>query len=232
MSSVKELEKLEKKQEKIVELKKAYTKRAEEKGDVKSIEKAKKEEAAAIAVLERIQEDIKRVEIGEKILGYVQLNQPAKITEIAKAVNLAPETIEKHIEALGMVKDANGKVYSDRNSMAAMRLEEWKKKREVVVKRWAEIAEKNPGLTQEELKEIYIRHYPEGAIDIERYLEERDRLKDISSTAKIIRYEKRYKGDNCLLCILLCIGILPGVLYYLLARDTIPIYEENKEQNV
>jgi len=110
--------------------------------------------------------------------------------------------------------------------------EDWKNKRGVVIKKWSEIAEKNPGLTQEELKEIYIRHYPEDE-DIERYLGERNRLKDISQpTTKIIRYEKRYTGDNYLLCILLCIGIIPGVLYYLLARDTIPIYEEPPEQNV
>jgi len=166
------------------------------------------------------------------IPGIVQSKRPAKITEIAKAINIAPETIEKHIEALGMVKDANGKVYSDRNSMSAMRLEEWKKKREVVIKKWSEIAEKNPGLTQEELKEIYIRHYPDDE-DIGRYLEEREegaKTKVISpSTAKIIRYEKRYNGSNCVLCILLCIGVIPGLLYYLLARETIPIYEGDEE---
>ena len=219
MANVKELEKLEKKQEKTVRLKKAYTEKAKEKGDLKSIEKAQAEEDKAVAVLEKIRENKQRAEaelkeekiilkIQERIRDYVQYNRPAKITEIAKTLNLAPEIIEKHIKALGMVKDANGRVYRDRNSMSTRRLEEWKKKREVVIKKWSEIAEKNPGLTQEELKETYIRHYPDDE-DIGRYLEEREegaKTKVISqSTAKIIRYEKRYNGSNCVLCILLCL---------------------------
>ena len=232
MTDVKELEKLEKKQEKKVRLKKAYTKKAKEKGNLKGIEKAKAKETEAIAVLEQIREDKSLAETEKHIRSYVEHMQPVEIDEIAKALTLAPETIEKHIEALGMVKDANGGVYSDRNSMSAMRLEEWKKKREVVIKKWSEIAEKNPGLTQEELKEIYIRHYPDDE-DIGRYLEEREegaKTKVISqSTAKIIRYEKRYNGSNCVLCILLCLGIVPGLLYYLLARETIPIYEGDEE---
>lgn len=243
MSEVSEIEKAEKIQEKIVKKKKAYTEKAKEKGDSKNIEKAQAEEDKAVAVLEKIRENKQRAEaelkeekiilrIQERIRNYVQSKRAAKITEIAKAINIAPETIEKHIEALGMVKDANGKVYSDRNSMSAIRLEEWKKKREVVIKKWSEIAEKNPGLTQEELKEIYIRHYPDDE-DIGRYLKERaegTKTKVISPpTAKIIRYEKKFNGSTCVLCILLCIGIIPGLLYYLFARETIPIYEGDEE---
>lgn len=231
MMNIKDLERLEKKQEKIVEKKKELTEKAIEEGDLQGIEKAQAEEDKEIAVLERIREDKRRAETEKHLRNYVEHMQPVEIEEIAKALNIAPETIEKHIEALGMVKDEGGKIFSDRSTMVFIKSAVWKKKREVATKRWNEIAYINPGLTQQELKETYIKHYPEDG-DIERYLEERDRLKDISSTAKIIRYEKRYKGDNCLLCILLCIGILPGVLYYLLARDTIPIYEENKEQNV
>ena len=178
MTTAKELEKLEKKQEKVVELKKAYTEKAKEKGDFKSIEKAQAEEDTAITILEKIREDKSCAETEKHLRNYVEHMVPLEIDEIAKALNLAPETIEKHIEALGMVKDANGKVYRDRNSMSTRRLEEWKKKREVVIKKWSEIAEKNQGLTQEELKEIYIRHYPEGDEDIERYLKERKKERD------------------------------------------------------
>ena len=207
MINIKDLERLEKKQEKIVEKKKAYTKRAEEKGDEKSIEKAKKEEAEAIAVLEKIREN-------EKIVRYVKLNQPAEIAEIAKALNLPPEAIEKRIEELGLVKDGEGKIFSDRARMAGIKveqevkqrkikLEEGKKKRPVVIKQWSEIAEKNPGLTEEELKEIYIRHFPEDTA-IEIYLEEREREK-----AEIEERESPYlKGIHDILLVFLIIGLI------------------------
>ena len=110
---------------------------------------------------------------------------------------------------------------------------EWEKKRNGVLRRWSEIGEKNPVLTLEELREVYIMHYPEDDKELERYLEEREegaKTKDGSQhTGKIIRYEKKYNGNACVLCLLLCIGIIPGLLYYLLARETIPIYEgDNK----
>lgn len=114
---------------------------------------------------------------------------------------------------------------------AAERLE-WGKKKQDIIKKLTEIAEKNPGLiqglTKEELKETYIRHYPEDSGHIGRYLEERH----AGHAGQIIRYENRYNGSNWVLCILLCIGILPGLLYYLLVRETIPIYEDDKEKDV
>ena len=66
MTDVKELEKLEKIQEKIVKKKKAHTEKAKEKGDLKSIEKAQTEENEAIAVLEKIREDKRRAEAGSE----------------------------------------------------------------------------------------------------------------------------------------------------------------------
>lgn len=156
MTGVKELEKLEKIQEKKVKKKKAHTERAKEKGDSRGIEKAQAEEDKAIAVLERIRGDKRRAEVEDKIFGYVKLNQPAELEEIAKALNLSPETIEEHIEMSGMVKDEEGKIFSDEGMMSSIKdkikSEELVKRRKDVIKKWSEIAEKNPGLTQEELK--------------------------------------------------------------------------------
>jgi len=104
---------------------------------------------------------------------------------------------------LGCVKNKEGKIFG---SMSALKLEEWKKKREVVIKRWSEIAEKNPGLTQEELKEIYIRHYLEGDEDIERYLKERKKERD---NVEIEKKESPYiKGIHDILLIFLIIFVV------------------------
>ena len=79
MSEISEIEKAEKIQEKIVKKKKAYTERAKEKGDSKNIEKAKEEEAEAIAVLEKIQEDKRRAEEGSIERKNISQAQSEKI---------------------------------------------------------------------------------------------------------------------------------------------------------
>lgn len=84
-----------------------------------------------------------------------------------------------------------------------LKLEDWKKKRPLVIKQWSELAEKNPRLTQEELKEIYIGHYPDDK-DIERYLKERQREK-----AEIEKKESPYlKGIHDILLVFLSIFII------------------------
>jgi len=94
--------------------------------------------------------------------------------------------------------DIRGEIYSDWDSMLAIKREEAEIKREEWEKkghrkRWSEIAEKNPELTPGELKAIYIRHYPGEDEDIERYLEERDNQKD---NAKYEDKELKY-CENC-----------------------------------
>ena len=240
LKELKRIEEAEKLQERIIEKKKVHVEKLSLKGNSETIEKVKAQEERAITVLERIREDKRRVgaelkkeetnlQIQNQIRDYVQSHQPTKITEIAEALNLPTETIEKHLVVLEVVKDEEDKIYSDGDSMSAIRSEEWEKKRKDVIRRWSEIGEKNPVLTLEELREVYIMHYPEDDKELERYLEEREegaKTKDGSQhTGKIIRYEKKYNGNACVLCLLLCIGIIPGLLYYLLARETIPIYE-------
>jgi len=114
------LEKLEKKQEKIVKLKKTYTERAKEKGDSKSIEKAQTEEDEAIAVLERMHE--------VQIQRYVEANQPVEIAEIAETLNLPLDTVEECIKVLKLITDENEKVYRDRYSHYKMQWERWELK--------------------------------------------------------------------------------------------------------
>ena len=77
MIDVKKLEKLEKKQEEKVRLRKGWTEKAKKNGNSKRIEKAQAEEDKAIAVLEKIRED-------KQIFKYVYHNQPAEIAKIVR----------------------------------------------------------------------------------------------------------------------------------------------------
>lgn len=208
MTNVWELEKLEKIQEKIVKKKKAHTEKAKEKGDLKGIEKAQAEEDKAIAVLEKIREDKKRVEIEDKILGYVKLNQPTELEEIAKALNLPPESIEKHIEEVGLIKDEEGLIFSDRSRMVAIKSAAWKKKREVATKRWNEIAYINPGLTQQELKEIYTKRYPEDVKVVERFLEEREGEKEEAERIRATKSQESVSDIHLILLIFFIIFVI------------------------
>jgi len=88
-----------------------------------------------------------------------------------------------------------------------MNLAEHVKKREVVVKRWSEIAEKNPGLTQEELKEIYIKHYPEDTA-IKIYLEEKEKKEIERKETEAQKSTHVLQGIHDILLIFLMIGII------------------------
>ena len=79
MMNIKDLERLEKKQEKIVEKKKELTEKAIEEGDLQGIEKAQAEEEKAIAVLEKIQEDKRRAEEGSIERKNISQAQSEKI---------------------------------------------------------------------------------------------------------------------------------------------------------
>lgn len=176
-AEVRRLEIAEQKQEKKARLKKAYAERARVKQDAKRLERAQAEEEQAIAVLRKIKADKTHAETGLKILRYVERNQPADLTAVAKALDIPPETVEEHIEGLDLTKDNDGNIFADDDRMVTIqltrRLEAWEQERKDVVKRWIAIAEQHPGLTREELKGVYMRQYPDDD-GIKRYLKERE----------------------------------------------------------
>jgi len=193
---IRRIEKSERLQEKIIEKKEAYMEKVSQKGDSDRLRKAEVEVNKAIAVLERIQADKTGAEVRDQIFAFVLDTQPVEISEIVKALNLPAESIEEHLKVLDVVKDEDGKLYSVKVKPAWLKLEaklaslkgkiseighglKTKTQKDqgggVVIEKWKEIVAVNPKLTQEELKEIYIRLYPEEEADIERYLQ---KLKD------------------------------------------------------
>ena len=209
---VRRIEKSERRQEKIVEKKKAHREKVSQKGDPERSRRAKVELNKAIDVLEQIQADKTRAEIRDQIFAFVEYNQPVEIAEIAKALNLPADSIERHIDVLQVAKDEDGRLYSTAVKPSGMKLEDKLRRlkakiselshglktktqkdqgKEVVIEKWKEVVEVNPGLTQDELKEIYIILYPEEEADIERYLEE------IKEGAKIEEGAKGASQNNC-----------------------------------
>ena len=169
----------EKAQEKKVRLKQAYVERARVKRDSKRIKKAETEEEHARAILQEIQAEKKHAETGLLILRYVERHQPVESATIAQTFNVPPETLEEYITSLGLVRDNDGKIFADRARMAEITVtrefEAWEQERKGVMKRLITIAERYPGLTRDELKEVYKVHYPDDD-GLERYLRERERV--------------------------------------------------------
>jgi hypothetical protein len=169
----------EKAQEKRVRLKQAYLERARVKRDSKRIKKAEAEEEHALAVLRKIQAEKKHAETGLLILRYVERHQPVESATIAQTFNVPPETLEGYIASLGLVRDNDGKIFTDRERMTEItvtrKFEAWEQERKGVMERLRAIAERYPGLTRDELKEVYKRHYPDDD-GFERYLRERERV--------------------------------------------------------
>ncbi|HUV01972.1 MAG TPA: hypothetical protein VMW67_00745 [Desulfobacteria bacterium] len=98
---------------------------------------------------------------------------------MAQTFNVSPETLEEYITSLGLVKDNDGKIFTDRERMTEItvtrKFEAWEQERKGVMERLRTIAERYPGLTRDELKEVYKRHYPDDD-GLERYLRERERV--------------------------------------------------------
>jgi len=213
-SEARRLEKAEKLQGKRVEKKKAHLEKVSKKGDPGRSRRAEVEVNRAIAALERIQADKTRAEIRDQIFAFVEYNQPVEIAEIAKALNLPADSIEKHIEVLEVAKDEDGKLYSTAVKPSGMKLgakltslkakiieighgikfKTQKDQTEVVIEKWKEIVEVNPRLTQDELKEIYIMLYPEEEGDVERYLEKINEGVKIEEGEKVEEEAKAEEG--------------------------------------
>jgi hypothetical protein len=202
---VRRIEKAEKVQGKRVEKKKAHLEKISQKGDPKRSRRAEVEVNRAIAALEQIKADRTRIEIRDQIFAFVEHNQPVEIAKIADALNLPADSIEKHIELLEVAKDEDGKLYTTVEKPSRMKLGDkltslkgkireigqgikvkaQKDQMRVVIEKWKEIAKVNPGLTQDELKGIYIMLYPEEEGDIERYLEKIKEGAKIEEGAKV-----------------------------------------------
>ena len=169
----------ERAQEKKVLLKQAYAERARVKRDSKRIKKAEAEEEHALAVLRMIQAEKKHAETGLLILRYVERHQPIESATLAQTFNVPLETLEEYITSLGLVKDNDGTIFTDRERMTEItvtrKFETWEQERKDVMGRLRAIAERYPGLTRDELKEVYKRHYPDDD-RLERYLRERERV--------------------------------------------------------
>ena len=208
MPSLKDLQKLEKKQEKIVELKKAYVKKAKEKGDIKAIEKAEAEEAMAIATLENIIADKKRQDIDERIFEYVKRDQPTEVKRIAVRLDLPIETVEEHIKSLGLVKDEKGNIFINQKRMVAIKSIDWSIEKDRASKRWNEILHLNPGLTKQELKGIYVKHYPNDAKILERFLEEKERESKEAEKIKLDKSQHILGDIHDILLVFLIIGLI------------------------
>jgi hypothetical protein len=211
---VRRIEKADKAQGKRVEKKKAHLEKVSQKGNPERSRRAEVEVNKAIAALEQIKADKTRAEIRDQIFAFVEYNQPVEIAEIAKALNLPADSIEKHIEVLEVAKDEDGKLYTTVVKPSGMKLEDkltsfkakiseighgikFKTQKDqggVVIEKWKEIAEVNPGLTQNELKGIYMTLYPEEKDDIERYLEEIKEGAKIEEGAKLDERAKTEVG--------------------------------------
>ena len=123
-TEVRRIEKAEKKQEKILLKKKAHMSKVSLKGDSESLKKANGEVDGAQQALERIREDKRLAEIQDLILTFVAHNQPVEIAEIANALNLPADNIEKHIGVLDVVKTEAGKIYSAGNNTSGIKIKE------------------------------------------------------------------------------------------------------------
>jgi hypothetical protein len=219
---VRRIEKSERRQEKIVEKKKAHREKVSQKGDPERSRRAKVELNKAIDALEQIQADKTRAENRDQIFAFVEYNQPVEIAEIAKALNLPADSIERHIDVLQVAKDEDGRLYSTAVKPSGMKLEDKLRRlkakiselshglktktqkdqgEEVVIEKWKEVVEVNPGLTQDELKEIYIILYPEEEADIERYLEEIKEGAKIEEGAKLDEKAKSEVGVKIKECV-------------------------------
>ncbi|MBN1762243.1 MAG: hypothetical protein JW878_04090 [Methanomicrobia archaeon] len=182
-AEIRRLEGEEKAHAKKVRLKQAYAERARAKRDLKRMEKTQAEEEHAIAVLQKIQAEKKHAETGLLILRYVERHQPVESATIAQTFSVPPETLEEYITSLGLVNDSNGNIFANKERMTEItvtrKFEAWEQERKGVMERLKVIAERYPGLTRDELKEVYKCHYPDDD-RLDRYLRERELVLDHS----------------------------------------------------